>query len=43
MQKFISSNKTIHPKKDQSNKVLATITGEWNGKIFINRQLVFNF
>jgi hypothetical protein len=31
------------PKKEQSNKLLATITGEWNGKIYINDKLVFNF
>jgi hypothetical protein len=36
MQKFIASNRKLPPKKDQQNKVLSTLNGEWNGKIFID-------
>lgn len=35
LEAFLASKRTISPKKDEKNKLLASITGEWNGRLLL--------
>lgn len=43
MQKYIESKHKLSLKKDDGNKCVSKIHGEWNGKIFIDNQQTFDF
>lgn len=43
MQKFINSKRTLSPKKDEGNRIVSRIQGEWNGQILIDNEKVFDF
>lgn len=43
MDEFNSSKRTISPKKDEKNKLLTIITGEWNGILFSSEEVIFDF
>ena len=36
MEKYIQSRHKLSLKKDEGNKIVSKINGEWNGKININ-------
>lgn len=43
LQKYTAEKYKTSLKKDDGNKCLSKIQGEWNGKIFIDEKQVFDF
>ena len=43
MQKYVESKHKLALKKDDGNRCLSKIHGEWNGKIFIDSKQAFDF
>jgi hypothetical protein len=40
---FLASKRTLSPRKDEKSKLLATITGEWNGVLALNGSVIFDY
>lgn len=43
MSKFLANGKRISPKKDDKNRLLETISGEWNGLLMFENEKVYDF
>jgi hypothetical protein len=43
LEAFQANKRDLSPKKDEKNKLLASISGEWNGKLTLNNETIFDF
>lgn len=43
MEKFRAAGRRLSPRKDSKSKLMRTFTGEWNGKLTMNGEVIMDF